>query len=365
MNSTARKIIHIDMDAFYTSVEQHDHPEFFGKPLVVGFSEGRGVIAAASYEARKYGIHSALPTRKALELCPHLIFAPPRFSRYREVSNAIRKIFHEYTDLVEPLSLDEAYLDISHLAGNFSEARNIALEIKAKIQNLLGLTASAGISYNKFLAKIASDVNKPNGIFLIEENNAVNFLQSLPIKDFYGVGKVTTKKMHELGIMTGKELYQASEEFLSHHFGKAGKNYYYYARGIDHRIVDPYQPQKSLGVEETFFDDLMSKEEVIEELEIVAKELIKRSLKSQFIGRNCTLKLRYKDFSQVSKSQTLHFPLGESLETLWQVTLLLLENIQLKPQKGVRLIGLTITNIDLEKDALNNELNQLQIPLSS
>ncbi|MHC5225986.1 DNA polymerase IV [Ignatzschineria sp. LJL83] len=364
MNSTARKIIHIDMDAFYASVEQHDHPEFFGKPLVVGFSEGRGVIAAASYEARKYGIHSALPTRKALELCPHLIFAPPRFSRYREVSNAIRKIFHEYTELVEPLSLDEAYLDISHLADNFAEANKIALEIKMKIQNLLGLTASAGISYNKFLAKIASDVNKPNGIFLIKENNAVSFLQTLPIKDFYGVGKVTTKKMHELGIITGKELYQASEEFLSHHFGKAGKNYYYYARGIDHRIVDPYQPQKSLGVEETFFDDLTSKEEIIEELEIVAKELIKRSLKSQFIGRNCTLKLRYKDFSQVSKSQTLHFPLGESLEDLWQVTLLLLENIQLKPQKGIRLIGLTIANIDLEKDALNNELNQLQIPLS-
>ena len=364
MNSTARKIIHIDMDAFYASVEQHDHPEFSGKPLVVGFSEGRGVIAAASYEARKYGIHSALPTRKALELCPHLIFAPPRFSRYREVSNAIRKIFHEYTELVEPLSLDEAYLDISHLADNFSEANKIALEIKAKIQNLLGLTASAGISYNKFLAKIASDVNKPNGIFLIEENSAVSFLQTLPIKDFYGVGKVTAKKMHELGIITGKELYQASEEFLSHHFGKAGKNYYYYARGIDHRIVDPYQPQKSLGVEETFFDDLVSKEEVIEELEIVAKELIKRSLKSQFIGRNCTLKLRYKDFSQVSKSQTLHFPLGESLEDLWQVTLLLLENIQLKPQRGIRLIGLSIANIDLEKDALNSELNQLQIPLS-
>lgn len=362
MTSTARKIIHIDMDAFYASVEQHDHPEYRGKPLVVGFSEGRGVIAAASYEARKFGVHSALPTKKALELCPHLIFAAPRFSRYREVSQAIRKIFHEYTPLVEPLSLDEAFLDVTENLKSIDSPEQVAQEIKEKIFNTLGLTASAGISYNKFLAKIASDINKPNGLFMITEDHAIAFLKTLKIEDFFGVGKVTAKKMHELGIQTGKELLQASEELLIHHFGKAGKSYYGYARGIDHRAVDPFQPQKSLGVEETFFDDLTLKEEVIEELEIVAKELISRSINSQFLGRNCTLKIRYKDFTQISRSQTTHFPLGNNLDELWQVTLLLLENIALKPHKGIRLIGLSIANIDLDKEALNNELNQLQIP---
>lgn len=365
MIQLARKIIHVDMDAFYASVEQHDHLEYRGKPLVVGFSEGRGVIAAASYEARKYGIHSALPTKKALELCPHLIFAAPRFSRYREVSQAIRKIFYEYTPLVEPLSLDEAFLDVTDNLKGIDSAEQIALEIKEKIFNTLGLTASAGVSYNKFLAKIASDVNKPNGLFIITENNALPFLKTLRIEDFFGVGKVTAKKMHELGIKTGHDLYQIPKETLIHHFGKAGKSYYHYARGIDHRMVDPFQPQKSLGVEETFFDDLTLKEEIIEELEIVAKELITRSIQSQFLGRNCTLKIRYRDFTQISRSQTTHFPLGHNLEELWQVILLLLENIQLKPQKGIRLIGLSIANIDLEKEALNNELNQLQIPLIS
>lgn len=362
MINQARKIIHVDMDAFYASVEQHDHPEYQGKPLVVGFSEGRGVIAAASYEARQYGIHSALPTKKALELCPHLIFAAPRFSRYREVSQAIRKIFHEYTPLVEPLSLDEAYLDVTNNLKQIEDPKQIALEIKEKILHTLGLTASAGISYNKFLAKIASDVNKPNGLFVITEQDALSFLKTLKIEDFFGVGKVTAQKMHELGIKTGKELYQTSKEQLIQHFGKAGKSYYNYARGIDDRKVDPFQPQKSLGVEETFFDDLILKEEILEELEIVAQELISRSINSQFLGRNCTLKIRYKDFTQISRSLTTHFPLGNNLNELWQVTLMLLENIQLNPQKGIRLIGLSIANIDLDKEALNNELNQRQIP---
>ncbi len=363
MTEQARNIIHVDMDAFYASVEQHDHPEYRGKPLVVGFSEGRGVIAAASYEARKYGIHSAIPTKKALELCPHLIFAAPRFSRYREVSQAIRKIFYEYTPLVEPLSLDEAFLDVTNNLKEIKDPQEIALDIKEKIFNTLGLTASAGISYNKFLAKIASDVNKPNGLFIITEATAPEFLKTLPIEDFFGVGKVTAKKMHGLGIKTGLELLQTPQELLIQHFGKAGKSYYNYARGIDHRAVDPFQPQKSLGVEETFFDDLTLKEEVIEELEIVAKELISRSINSQFLGRNCTLKIRYKDFTQISRSQTTHFPLGHNLNELWQVTLSLLEQIDLNPQKGIRLIGLSIANIDLDKEALNNELNQLQIPL--
>ncbi len=358
-----RQIIHVDMDAFYASVEQHDHPEYRGKPLVVGFSEGRGVIAAASYEARKFGIHSAMPTKRALERCPHLIFAAPRFSRYREVSQAIRKIFYEYTPLVEPLSLDEAYLDVTDNLKGILDPEIVALEIKEKIQSTLGLTASAGVSYNKFLAKIASDVNKPDGLFIIKEEDALAFLSRLPIEDFYGVGKVTAQKMHDLGIKTGNDLFKIEKEALIHHFGKAGASYYGYARGIDHRIVDPYQPQKSIGVEETFFEDLTLKEAVIEELEIVAKELITRSINSQFLGRNCTLKIRYKDFTQVSKSITTHFPLGDDLLELWRVTLLLLERINLQPQKGIRLLGISIANIDLEKDALSNELNQRLLPL--
>lgn len=363
MELDKRHIIHVDMDAFYASIEQHDHPEYRGKPLVVGFSEGRGVIVAASYEARKFGIHSAMPTKRALERCPDLIFAAPRFSRYREISAQIRNIFYEYTPLVEPLSLDEAYLDVTHNLKGISCTKTIALEIKQKIKDTLGLTASAGVSYNKFLAKIASDVNKPDGLCVIDKTEAIHFLAKLPIEDFFGVGKVTAAKMHDLGIKTGADLQQLSKESLLHNFGKAGASYYGYVRGIDHRQVDPFQPQKSLGVEETFFDDLMLKEAVVEELEIVAKELISRAISSQFLGRNCTLKIRYKDFTQISKSITTHFPLGHDLVELWPVVLLLIERIALQPHKGVRLIGLSIANIDLEKEALNNELNQLQLPI--
>lgn len=362
MENHQRKIIHVDMDAFYASVEQHDHPEYQGKPLVVGFSEGRGVIAAASYEARKFGIHSAISTKRALELCPHLVFAAPRFSRYREISQHIRDIFHEYTELVEPLSLDEAYLDVTQNLKGITSAETIAREIKQKIKDTLGLTASAGISYNKFLAKIASDINKPDGLFIITKESAPAFLAQLPIEDFYGVGKVTATKMHELGIKTGQDLYAMSEADLSRHFGKAGIGYYGYARGIDHRTVDPFQPQKSIGVEETFFDDLTLKESVIEELEIIAKELISRAIESQFIGRNCTLKIRYRDFTQISRSITTHFPLGQDLIELWKVILLMVEKINLQPQRGIRLMGLSIANVDLDKDALSSELNQLFFP---
>ncbi len=357
-----RQIIHVDMDAFYTSVEQHDHPEYQGKPLVVGFSEGRGVIAAASYEARQFGIHSAIPTKRALELCPQLVFAAPRFSRYREVSQHIRNIFYEYTELVEPLSLDEAYLDVTSNHKGIASAEVIAREIKAKIKETLGLTASAGVSYNKFLAKIASDVNKPDGLFIITPDSAPTFLAQLAIEDFYGVGKVTAAKMHELGIKTGADLLALNESELSRHFGKAGISYYGYARGIDHRAVDPFQPQKSIGVEETFFDDLTLKESIIEELEIIATELVSRAINSQFIGRNCTLKIRYKDFTQVSKSITTHFPLGHDLIELWKVALLLVEKMNLQPQKGIRLMGLSIANVDLDKDALSNALNQRFFP---
>ena len=358
-----RKIIHIDMDAFYASIEQHDHPEYRGKPLVVGFSEGRGVIAAASYEARTFGVHSAMPTKRALELCPNLIFAAPRFSRYREISQQIRQIFYRYTPLVEPLSLDEAYLDITYNLQNIDSSREVALKIKKEIEETLGLTASAGVSYNKFLAKIASDVKKPDGLFEITPESALPFLAELPIEKFFGVGRVTAQKMHKMGIEKGADLQKLEKSYLIEKFGKAGESYFYYAQGLDYRTVDPDQPQKSLGVEETFFNDLILKESVIEELEMIAQELIRRALKSQFIGRNCTLKLRYKDFTQISRSVTTHFPLGEDLTELWSVVLHLLEKIELNPNKGIRLIGLSITNIDLDKEILNCELNQRTLPL--
>lgn len=358
-----RKIIHIDMDAFYASIEQHDHPEYREKPLVVGFSEGRGVIAAASYEARAFGVHSAMPTQRALELCPHLIFAAPRFTRYREISQQIRQIFYRYTTLVEPLALDEAYLDVTENLQNLTSSREIALKIKEEIEKTLGLTASAGISYNKFLAKIASDIKKPNGLFEIKPEDAIPFLAELPIEKFFGVGRVTAQKMHQMGIKTGADLQKLEKSYLIDKFGKAGKSYFYYAQGLDDRTVDPDQPQKSLGVEETFFNDLLLKESVIEELEIIAQELIRRALKSQFVGRNCTLKLRYKDFTQTSRSITTHFPLGEDLTALWSVALYLLERIELNPNKGIRLMGLSITNIDLDKETLNCELNQRSLPL--
>lgn len=358
-----RKILHIDMDAFYASIEQHDHPEYRGKPLVVGFSEGRGVIAAASYEARQFGVHSALPARIAKERCPHLIFARPRFDRYREISRAIRDIFRQYTPLIEPIALDEAFLDVTENHPNINDPIVIAQEIKQKIESTLGLTASAGVSYNKFLAKIASDVNKPNGLFAIQQEEAIAFLAQLPIEDFFGIGKATAQKMHQLHISTGADLQNLDEAFLIKHFGKAGKSYYHYARGIDLRPVEPNQPQKSVGVEETFFIDLKLKEEVIEELEIIAIELIRRAKKSDFIGRNCTLKVRYRDFSQLSRSITTPFPLGDDLTTLWKVVLWLLDKIQLHPDRGIRLMGLAIANIDLDKTQLNSGLSQLQLPI--
>ncbi len=361
-NITARKIIHIDMDAFYASIEQHDHPEYRNKPLVVGSMDGRGVIAAASYEARQYGIHSAMPARKAKERYPDLIFASPRFPRYREISQHIRKIFFQYTDLVEPLALDEAFLDITQNHAGIDNPVELALKIKAQIFDELGLTASAGISYNKFLAKIASEQNKPNGHFYISEADALPFLDTLPVEDFFGVGKVTAQKMHQMGIKNGLDLRNIAQTILTQHFGKAGASYYGYARGIDHRPVLPNQPRKSVGVEETFFHDLMIKEEVIEELEIVARELIHRAENAQFLGRNCTLKIRYKDLTQISRSQTTHFPLGNDLEELWQVVLLLLKKIDLRPEKGIRLLGLSIANIDIDKDAFNNVLNQELLP---
>lgn len=357
-----RKIIHVDMDAFYASIEQNDHPEYRGKPLVVGGKSGRGVIAAASYEARKFGIHSAMPAPQAIKLCDSLIFAPPRFERYREVSQKIRKIFYQYTDKVEPLSLDEAFLDVTENFKNIELGMDVAIAIKHDIQQQLGLTASAGVSYNKFLAKVASDLRKPDGLSIIHPQNAQQFVENLPIEDFFGVGKVTAQRMHELGIKNGKDLYAWSEEALIREFGKAGHNYYLYARAKDDREVNPNRIRKSVGVEETFLDDLTTKEELLEELEIILEELIRRCRKNDFLGRTLTLKIKYANFSQITRSRTLNFALGNDLLILWRVMMLLLEQIEFSPRKRIRLIGLSIQNIDQDKHELNNELNQLELP---
>ncbi|HLP05808.1 MAG TPA: DNA polymerase IV, partial [Paludibacter sp.] len=250
-----RKIIHIDMDAFFASIEQRDNPDYRGKPLAVGHAGTRGVVAAASYEARKYGVRSAMASKTALRKCPQLIFVMPRFDVYKSVSSQVLEIFREYTDLVEPLSLDEAFLDVTENHKNMPSATHIALEIKQKIFEKLSLTASAGVSFNKFLAKIASDFNKPNGIYVVTPETAAQFVEKLEIEKFYGVGKVTAKRMHQLGINTGADLKQWSIEGLVANFGKAGHFYYQNARGIDHRPVEPQHIRKSVGAETTFGHD--------------------------------------------------------------------------------------------------------------
>ena len=291
------------MDAFYASVEQHDHPELRGKPVCVGGGK-YGVVAAASYEARKFGIKSAMPGRMALEKCPHLIVVKPRFQRYKEISQQIRDIFHEYTDLVEPLSLDEAYLDVTENKKEIASANEIAREIRQKIFETTGLTASAGISVNKFLAKVASDYRKPNGQKTIHPSEIEQFMEELPIEKFYGIGKVTANKMHELHIFTGKDLKEKTLENLQNLFGKSGSYYYHVVRGIHHSEVKPHRIRKSVGVEETFFDNLLDEETVFLQLKAIAEELENRTSAKEIKGKSLTLKIKYKDFSVYTRSKT-------------------------------------------------------------
>jgi len=281
MSEHYRKIIHVDMDAFYASVEQMDNPELKGKPLAVGGSEVRGVVSAASYEARKFGVRSAISGIQAKKLCPDLIFVRPRFDRYKEISKKIRKIFHDYTDLVEPLSLDEAYLDVTENKKGNPSATLIAQEIRKRIFEEVGLTASAGISVNKFVAKIASDYNKPNGQKTVNPDEVEAFLEKLDIKKFYGVGKVTAEKMYQLGIFTGYDLKQKSLEYLEKHFGNSGFHYYQICRGIHNSAVKPNRKIKSVGAERTFGENLSSEIFVEERLQSIAKELEKRLQKSK------------------------------------------------------------------------------------
>ncbi|MBG6233607.1 DNA polymerase-4 [Pedobacter sp. CAN_A7] len=342
-----RKIIHIDMDAFYASVEQRDHPEYRGKPLVVGGQpEGRGVVAAASYEAREYGIHSAMPSRTAYQRCPQALFVRPRFDAYKEVSQKIREIFHRYTDLVEPLSLDEAYLDVTHDKLNIGSALEIAAQIRTAIKNELQLTASAGVSINKFVAKIASDINKPDGLKFIGPSAVEAFMEKLPVEKFHGVGKVTAAKMKSMGIHNGADLKNLTEQQLTWRFGKSGRFYYQIVRGIDHREVRPHRETKSLAAEDTFAHDLSTMEELENELDRIAELVCDRLARKNLKGRTITLKVKYNDFTQITRNRSFPFPVGD-LETISTTAKQLLTNTFSEDQK-IRLLGISLSNfVDL------------------
>lgn len=335
------------MDAFFASIEQRDNPEYRGKPIVVGSPEARGVVAAASYEARRYGIHSAMPSVTAQRKCPYLIFAPHRFDVYKQVSRQINDIFHEYTDLVEPLSLDEAFLDVTD-SDRGLPATELAKEIKQRIFETTQLTASAGVSFNKFLAKIASDQNKPNGLFIITPKRAEAFVETLPIERFFGVGKVTAKKMHQLGIMTGADLKMRSEMELVRHFGKMGVMYYQYARGIDERAVEPERERKSISGEETFQEDIDSLDRLFILLDPIAKDVIYDIKRKQFDGRTVTLKVKYADFKNISRSKTFPHPIT-TFDQLYDAGVELLKLVDLTPK--VRLLGIGVKKSD--SDFLN------------
>jgi DNA polymerase-4 len=341
-----RKIIHIDMDAFYASVEQMDNPELRGKPIAVGGSENRGVVAAASYEARKFGVRSAISGVLAKRNCPELVFVKPRFERYKEISKKIHTIFHEYTDLVEPLSLDEAYLDVTHNKKGNPSATLLAQEIRLRILNEVGLTASAGISVNKFVAKIASDYNKPNGQKTVNPEEVLSFLEVLPIRKFYGVGKVTTEKMYQLGIFTGLELKNKSLEFLSTHFGKSGAFYYHVVRGVHNSEVKPDRITKSVAAEHTFDTNLSSEIFMLEQLEKIAVSLERRLKKHNIAGKTVTLKIKYSDFTLQTRSKTVPYFIADKGLILENVKELLYQE---RMKDSVRLLGISLSNLNTEQ----------------
>ncbi len=338
-----RKIIHIDMDAFYASVEQRDNPELKGKPVAVGGSKQRGVVAAASYEARKYGVHSAMPSVTAYRKCPNILFVPPRFEVYKEVSAQIRNIFYDYTDLVEPLSLDEAYLDVTHNKKSMPSATLIAREIRTRIKETTNLTASAGISINKFLAKTASDINKPDGLTLIKPDEAEQFVEGLKIEKFYGIGKVTAKKMKRMGIHTGSDLKNKTLPFLQKNFGKAGQYYYNIARAIDHRAVNPNRIRKSISVENTFERDLHSSTELLQALEKLSDELFTRIERTHSYGKTLTVKFKFDDFTQITRSKTATFYL-RSLPDIKNIMKEILDAEE-EEMPPVRLLGIGVSNL--------------------
>lgn len=339
---TFRKVIHIDMDAFYASVEQRDFPKYRGKPLVVGGSAKRGVVSAASYEARKYGIHSAMPVFQAKKKCPQLIIVRGRGEIYKKVSEQLIQIFRRYTDLIEPLSLDEAFLDVSQNKINLASATLIAEKIRAEIKNETDLTASAGVSYNKFLAKIASDYKKPNGLFVIEPKDAQNFLDDLPVEKFFGIGKVTAQKMHEQSIFFGHDLRSRSRERLIKSFGKNGSRYYDLVRGKDNRPVNPNRIRKSVGAEKTFGENISERHLLEKQLIKIADKLDERVQKKARYGKTLTLKIKFSDFNQITRIRTFDFSLNNKKELVSRA-LDLLNSVDIQ-EKSVRLLGLSLSN---------------------
>jgi DNA polymerase-4 len=348
-----RKIIHVDMDAFYASVEELDNPDLKGKPLAVGGSEKRGVVSAANYEARKFGVRSAMSGYIAKKNCPHITFVKPRFERYKEISKKIRSIFFEYTDLVEPLSLDEAYLDVTINKKGNPSATLLATEIRQRILEETGLNASAGISINKFIAKVASDINKPNGQKTINPEEVISFLEALDIRKFYGVGKVTAEKMYQLGIFTGSDLKKKPIEFLKEKFGKSGSYYYNVVRGIHTSEVKPHRIPKSVGAERTFNENLSSEIFMLERLERIAEELERRLKKATIAGKTITLKIKYSDFTLNTRSKTIPYFIADKtliLETAKE--LLYQEGLQ----NSVRLLGISLSNLNTDnKTTKKNE----------
>ena len=343
-----RKIIHVDMDAFYASVEQRDNPALRGKPVAVGGSSRRGVVAAASYEARKFGVRSAMPSITAKRQCPDLIFVPPRFEAYREISHQIRAIFRDYADEVEPLSLDEAYLDVSADKMGLGSATATARLIRQRIRDETGLTASAGVSYNKFIAKLASDQNKPDGITIIPPGRGAAFVQTLSIRRFHGIGPVTAAKMEGLGVFSGADLAAQDGLWLASHFGNSAEWLYNLARGIDHRRVKSNRPLKSLGGERTFFNDLISDTEIREALAHVCTVVWDRAAKKGARGRTVTLKLRYADFQTITRAKSIPAPIldGASLLAAGEAILAPL----LPTEQGIRLLGVTLSKFEGEEE---------------
>ncbi len=348
-----RKIIHIDMDSFFASVEQRDNPDLRGKPVVVGGNGPRSVVAAASYEARKFGVRSAMPMVVAKRKCPQLIVTAHRFEVYKEVSRQINEIFHEYTDLVEPLSLDEAFLDVTEAIKGPASASLIAMEIKNEIKTRTSLIASAGVSYNKFLAKIASDMDKPDGFYLITPEEAEAFVEDLDVALFHGVGKVTAEKMHKLGIFKGRDLKQQSLNEIIRHFGKAGNYFYNVVRGIDERPVVSHREHKSIGAERTFETDISDISEVEEKLLAIIDIMWQRCASKKKEGRTITLKLRFADFSTITRSNTSNvgFTKHEVHEMI--LSLLPVDDIE---QQGIRLLGVTMSNFQQEEPAYGRQL---------
>ncbi|WP_137870011.1 DNA polymerase IV [Sphingopyxis sp. 2PD] len=347
-DASVRKIIHVDMDAFYASVEQRDDPALRGQPVAVGGSSRRGVVAAASYEARKFGVRSAMPSITAKRQCPALIFVPPRFEVYRDISNQIRAIFRDYADEVEPLSLDEAYLDVSADKMGLGSATATARLIRRRIREETGLTASAGVSYNKFIAKLASDQNKPNGLTVIPPGKGAAFVQTLSIRRFHGIGPVTAAKMEGLGVFSGADLAAKDPLWLAENFGNSAEWLFNLARGIDHRRVKSNRPLKSLGGERTFFNDLITDTEIREALAHVCIVVWDRAAKRGARGRTVTLKLRYADFRTITRAKSVAAPIldGAALLAAGEAILAPL----LPTEQGIRLLGLTLSKFEGEDD---------------